>query len=225
MALATDPSVPDTYSGTDVDTGATVTGSPYIMVSGSGVSVKSDLTVTPATQTLPQGSSGHVTGNLKSGGSNVSGASIEFDVTAGPNSGKTFTGTTDASGNVVFAYTDTGGAGTDQIVATNTTGGVTSQGTATITWASGDTTGPTCKIQSIVKTPTSQKENVAVQDTGSGLSSIFGITVTNGTVSVPPFTVGTTSPVIVTASKTDLSKTTKWSFHASDVAGNSTFCN
>ena len=76
-----------------------------------------------------------------------------------------------------------------------------------------------------LKTPTSQQENVAVQDTGSGLSSIFGITVTNGTVSVPPFTVGTTSPVIVTASKTNLSKTTKWSFHASDVAGNSTFCN
>jgi hypothetical protein len=226
LALATDPSVPDTYSGTDVDTGAHVTGSPYIMVSGSGVTVKSDLTLTPASQTLPQGGPGSVTGNLKSGGSNVSGASVEFDITAGPNSGKTFTGTTDGSGNVTFTYTDTGGAGTDQIVGTNKTGGVTSQGTATITWASGgDTTGPTCKILSIVKTPTSQQENVTVQDTGSGLASIFGITVTNGTVSVPPFTVGTTSPVTVTASKTNLTKTTKWSFHASDVAGNSTFCN
>lgn len=225
LALATDPSVPDTYSGTDVDTGDRVTGSPYIMVSGSGVSVKSDLTVTPATQTLPQGGSGHVTGNLKSGGSNVSGASVEFDVTSGPNAGKTFTGTTDASGNVVFAYTDTGGAGTDQIVATNTTGGVTSQGTASITWSSTDTVGPTCKIKSITRTPTMQQEVVTVQDTGSGLASIFNIQVTNGTVSVPAFTVGTTSPVDVTASKTNLTKTTKWSFHASDVAGNSTFCN
>ena len=149
LALATDPSVPDTYSGTDIDTGATVTGSPYIMVSGSGVTVKSDLTLTPASQTQPQGGSASVTGNLKSGGSNVSGASVEFDVTSGPNAGKTFTGTTNASGNVVFTYTDTGGSGMDQIVATNMTGGVTSQGTATVTWSTGDTTGPTCKIQSI----------------------------------------------------------------------------
>jgi hypothetical protein len=225
LALATDPSVPKTYTGTDVDTGASVSGSPYIMVSGSGVVVKSELTLTPPSQTLAQGGSASVAANLKSGGSNVSGASVEFDITSGPNSGKTFTGTTDPSGNTTFTYTDTGGAGTDQIVGTNTSSGVTSQGTATVTWSSADTAAPTCKILSIVTTPTSQKENVTVQDTGSGLASIFGIMVTNGTVSVPPFTVGTTSPVVVTASKTNLSKTTKWSFHASDVAGNTMFCN
>jgi len=102
LALATDPSVPDTYSGTDVSTGAAVTGSPYIMLSGGGVSITSDLTVSPATQTLPTGTSGTVTGNLVEGAGDtpVVGASVTFDVTSGPDAGQTFTGTTDGSGNV-----------------------------------------------------------------------------------------------------------------------------
>jgi RHS repeat-associated protein len=41
LAIATDPSVPQVYSGTDVGTagGGSVSGSPYIMIAGSGVTV------------------------------------------------------------------------------------------------------------------------------------------------------------------------------------------
>lgn len=136
LALATDPSVPVTYTGTDATTGATVSGSPYIMVSGSGVTVKSNLTLNPPSQTLATGSSASVVATLVNGsGVPISGASIEFDITGGPNSGKTFTGTTDGSGDTTFTYTGSGGPGTDSIVATYTSSsGVTSQGTASVTW-------------------------------------------------------------------------------------------
>jgi len=142
LALATDPAVPDTYSGTDVDTGGSVSGSPYIMLSGAGVSVKSNLVLSPASQSLSTGSSATVTGNLTSGGSPVSGNSVTFDITAGPDSGKTFTGTTDASGNVPFTFTNTGGAGTDQVVGTTVVSGVTEQGTATVTFTGSSTDPP-----------------------------------------------------------------------------------
>ena len=62
--------------------------------------------------------------------------------------------------------------------------------------------------------------DVTVQDTDSGLQAITDILVTNGTVSVPPFTAGTTSEVIVTAIKATQGTPTTWSFHAIDVAGN-----
>jgi hypothetical protein len=142
LALATDPSVPVTYTGTDVTTGGSVSGSPYIMLSGGGISITSNLTVSPLSQTLDTGTSGTVTGNLQLGGAPAPGASVEFDVTSGPDTGQTFTGTTDASGNVPFTYMNNGTAGTDQIVATTTNDGITSQGTASITWTP-PTTGAT----------------------------------------------------------------------------------
>lgn len=136
LALATDPSVPVTYTGTDATTGGTVSGSPYIMVSGSGVTVKSNLTLNPPSQTLAAGGNASVTATLKDGSGNpIGGASIEFDITGGPNSGTTDPVTTNASGDATFAYSDSGGTGTDSIVATYTSsGGVTSQGTASVTW-------------------------------------------------------------------------------------------
>ena len=57
LALATDPTVPKTYSATDVDTGATVSGSPYILLSGGGITVKSNISLTPASATNPVGGS------------------------------------------------------------------------------------------------------------------------------------------------------------------------
>ena len=136
LALATDPSVPVTYTGTDVTTGGSVSGSPYIMVSGGGISITSNLSLAPPTQTLTAGTSGTVTATLvDSTSAPVANASVVFDVTAGPDAGQTFTGTTDSSGQVAFTYTNSGTAGTDQIVATYTNpDSVISQGTASITW-------------------------------------------------------------------------------------------
>jgi hypothetical protein len=39
LAIATDPGVPHVYTATDVETNTTVSGSPYILVSGSGLSL------------------------------------------------------------------------------------------------------------------------------------------------------------------------------------------
>ncbi len=134
LALATDPAVPKTYSGTDVDTNTAVQGSPYIMLSGGGVSVKSNLVLNPPSQTLTAGTAGSVTATLTSGGSPVANNPVEFDVTAGPDSGQTYTHNTDSTGKVTFTYTNNGTTGTDQILATSTVSSVTEQGTATITW-------------------------------------------------------------------------------------------
>ena len=136
LALATDPSVPVTYTGTDVTTGASVSGSPYIMLSGSGVSITSNLSLAPASQTLTAGTSGTVTATLvDSTSAPVANASVVFDVTSGPDAGKTFTGTTNSSGQVAFTYTNSGTAGTDSVLATYTNpDSVIEQGTATITW-------------------------------------------------------------------------------------------
>ena len=56
------------------------------------------------------------------------------------------------------------------------------------------------------------------------LASVTSIQIVNGTVSVATFTVGTTGPVLVTASKADQSQRTTWSFVANDVAGRSHLC-
>ena len=47
---------------------------------------------------------------------------------------------------------------------------------------------------------------------------------TNATVSIPAFTVGTTSPVVVTATKIDQTVGASMTVRATDVAGNVTMC-
>ena len=196
---------------------------------GLAAVVGEGITLAPPSQTDNTGSSATVTAHVQDDNGNpISGRTVTFKVTSGPNAGTTGTATTNASGNASFSYSSTV-TGTDTVEASfvDDTSTTKTSNDVTVTWTTSttDTTPPTCKILSITRTPTMQNEKVTVQDTGSGLASIYGISVVNGTVSVPPFTSGTTSPVVVTASKTDLSKTTKWSFHAKDVAGNSTFCN
>jgi hypothetical protein len=136
LALAPSTSgFPSSYCADDVETGALACGSPYIMVAGSGVVVKSNVTLTPASQTLDAGGSASLVANVSTTSGPVSGGSVVFNVDSGPNVGKTFTGTTDSSGNTTFTYSDTGGAGTDSISATYTDShGVSQKATATVTW-------------------------------------------------------------------------------------------
>ena len=144
LALApTSSGFPNNYCADDVSTGALACGSPYIMVSGGGVVVKSQVTLTPAAQTLPVGGSASLVANVSTTAGPVSGGSVVFSVDSGPDVGKTFSGTTDASGNTTFTYPNTGGAGTDSISATYTDShGVSQKATATVTWTTG-TTGST----------------------------------------------------------------------------------
>jgi Right handed beta helix region len=86
-----------------------------------------------------------------------------------------------------------------------------------------DTAGPTCGVSAVRAGPPKQQD-VTVQDTGSGLELINNIVITNGTVATPTFSLGARTPIVVTATKTDQSQLTRWSFNARDVAGNVTDC-
>ena len=136
---------PSSYCADDVESGTLACGSPYLMVSGGGVVVKSDVTLTPASQNLATGGSASLVANVKASGTAVSGGSVVFNVDSGPNVGKTFTGTTDSSGNTTFTYSDSGGAGTDSVSATYTDAhGVVEKATASVTWGGSCSTGSCC---------------------------------------------------------------------------------
>ena len=100
-----------------------------------------------------------------------------------------------------------------------------------------DTTRPTCTVTATVHGPPRQL-HLRVEDGGSGLESIGNIASRNGTVEVGAFTPGTRQPVAVTVTKAhetrlarlifDLTgfslEPTRWSFDASDAAGNTAHC-
>jgi Bacterial Ig-like domain (group 1) len=93
----------------------------------------------PLTATNPVGGTHTVTATVSDSlGNPVSGVTVTFTVTAGPNAATTGTGTspTDASGKATFTYADSGGAGTDTIVATfiDSTGATHTSNTATKIW-------------------------------------------------------------------------------------------
>jgi hypothetical protein len=65
---------------------------------------------------------------------------------------------------------------------------------------------------------------ITVQDSTSGLQSVVVTQNTNATVSVPTFTPGTTSPVVVTATKTDQSQSAEVALQVTNLAGGVTNC-
>jgi hypothetical protein len=86
-----------------------------------------------------------------------------------------------------------------------------------------DTTPPTCALTAVIAGPPKQIQ-ITVQDTDSGLGTVIATTANNATVVVPPFTVGTTSPVVVTATKIDQTMSAQVGLTVTDVAGNVTVC-
>jgi hypothetical protein len=88
-----------------------------------------------------------------------------------------------------------------------------------------DLTSPLCSLTQIDTGPPFQQA-YTIQDTGSGLASIIVTQANNADVPVPPYTVGTTDPVLVTATSIDQSHLENFavSFSISDVAGNITEC-
>jgi PKD repeat protein len=80
------------------------------------VSIVQGITLTPPTATNYTGTDHTVTATVKDNLlSPVVGVQVTFDVTAGPNTGKTGTDTTDGAGEATFTYTGDGGVGTDTI--------------------------------------------------------------------------------------------------------------
>jgi Ca2+-binding RTX toxin-like protein len=115
-------------------------GTPYILA--RGVSVISDIDLTPVAETNPVGTSHTVTATVTTDdpipGSPVVGTTVTFSVVDGPHAGTTGTATTNSGGQATFSYTGTS-TGTDTIEATFVDGlGRTQRSNrVTKTWESG----------------------------------------------------------------------------------------
>jgi uncharacterized repeat protein (TIGR01451 family) len=138
LAIATDTGTRP-VTGTDVSTGASVSGQAYVLIAGSGISTTApNLALTPATATNPVGTSHTVTATVTStDGTPRPGVLVDFAVT-GANAGASGTCVpadckTDASGKVAFTYTGAS-AGTDTINAAITVDGSRQTATAEKIW-------------------------------------------------------------------------------------------
>ncbi|HEX8288380.1 MAG TPA: DUF11 domain-containing protein, partial [Pyrinomonadaceae bacterium] len=92
--------------------------------------------------------------------------------------------------------------------------------TSILSKMSADTDKPTVTTQEVVGPP--QQALFTVRDTGSGLASIIGTQSENADTVIPPFTVGTTDPVVITATKIDQTQPMIVEIQVTDVAGNVT---
>ncbi len=86
-----------------------------------------------------------------------------------------------------------------------------------------ETTPPSCALTGVIAGPPKQLQ-ITVQDTGSGLNSVVASTLVNATASIPAFSTGTTSALVVTATKIDQSIGAQVGLTVTDVAGNQTVC-
>ena len=178
----------------------------------------------PLTATAPVGDSHTVTATVSdSDGTPVAGVAVGFVVTSGPNEATTGSAVTDASGHATFTYSDAGGAGTDTIVATfhDSTGGLHTSNIATKSWVAA--TPPSCALTGVIAGPPKQLQ-ITVQDSDDGLKSIEVTVSDNATVSVPPFAVGETGALVVTATKTNQTLGAHVALRVTDVNGNVTDC-
>jgi hypothetical protein len=82
---------------------------------------------------------------------------------------------------------------------------------------------PTCAVSAIRRGSPADQEDVTVQAPG-GLAALGGFSIENGDVSTPLFDPGATGPVVVTATKQTQGVPTRWSFDATDEAGQTTHC-
>ncbi|MFQ5707058.1 MAG: lamin tail domain-containing protein [bacterium] len=83
-----------------------------------------------------------------------------------------------------------------------------------------DQTPPDCFRSNITATAI----EITIQDPESGLLKIQVLGTVNAQVAIPLFAQGTNDPVVVVATKTDLSQSATVKLQASDVAGNATTC-
>jgi hypothetical protein len=119
-----------------------------------------------------------------------------------------------------------GGGGSDLVPASGTSGLASSAAQVTISYtvpAAADTTPPSCALTAVIAGPPKQLQ-ITVQDSDGGLKTIATVSSSNATVSIPAFTVGTTSPVVVTATKIDQTLGASVTLQATDMAGNTITC-
>lgn len=85
-----------------------------------------------------------------------------------------------------------------------------------------DTAPVTCPTQLVAGPPA--QAITTFRDTGSGLASLVVTRSENADTVVPPFTVGTTDPVVVTSTKIDQTRRARIEIRATDLAGNVSIC-
>ena len=109
-------------------------GDPYIMGRGSGL-VAGNISLSPAAGSQTVGSTYTLTALVQSGGSPVTGATVTFTCSSGPNAGDTSTATTNSSGDATFTYSSST-AGTDVWHASfvDTNNNTETSNTASVTW-------------------------------------------------------------------------------------------
>ena len=139
-------------------------GTPYILA--RGVTVISDIKLTPETAENPVGTSHTVTATVTQDtpapGTPVIGKLVTFTVISGPNTGATGTGTTGAAGTATFTYISNGTVGVDLIKATfvDDAGRTQTSNLANKTWV-------------VRATPESDPRNVSVSDQKAGAFLAF----------------------------------------------------
>ena len=140
-----------------------------MLVAGRGIVVTApDLALTPATNSDPVGGSHTVTATVTTSGAPVTGQLVSFTIT-GQNAGVPGTCApascqSDSTGQVVFTYPDTNGAGTDTINASITVSGTTEHATASQVWTTAVNSPPTADDKSVT---TPQDTPVGVTLTGT----------------------------------------------------------
>jgi len=82
---------------------------------------------------------------------------------------------------------------------------------------------PLCTVTGVLAGPPKQLQ-ITMQDISSGLDTIQLVSAFNSTVNIPPFTPGTFSPVLVTATKLDQSQSSDVAFTVTNTANVSTSC-
>lgn len=138
--------------------------------------VASGITLTPATATNPVGTSHTVTATvLDPTGSPVAGVTVTFAVTSGPDAGATGTGVTNSNGQATFTYSNTGGAGTDTIVAsfTDNSGNVHNSNTATKTWTESSSTTTTTTTHGVPQFGPGNFSTLIMVAAGLGALTVF----------------------------------------------------
>jgi hypothetical protein len=182
--------------------------------------------LSPTSATNPVGQPHTLTGRVQDDNGNpIPNVTVTFHVTSGPNAGLTGTAVTDADGKATFTYTSST-AGTDQIIAsfTGSDGMPHTSNVVTKTWTSTNKS-PACDLTGTgVNASGNAFIDIRAQDTDNGLQSIVVTSSTNADTVVPPFSPGTTAPVVVRSTKITNGQGSNVALTVTDIAGTKTDC-
>jgi len=194
-----------------------------LFVGDAAAIVGQGIVLGPLNATLNVGETETATATVQdSNGNPVANTPVTFKVNAGPNAGLTAVVNTDAAGHASFSYVGNA-QGVDEISASfvDSTSHTKTSNTALRFWVVPNA--PVCSLTAVIAGPPKQLQ-ITVQNPNAGLQSIEVTDSTNADTVVPPFPLGYTKPLVITATKTDEAQGSHVSLTVTDVNGNVTFC-